>query len=237
MDFIKPLGLKRNKLVIGTTGDYRPFSYLDPSINKLVGFDIELITFLCENIELSYSFINTTWSTFEDELDCGKFDIAVGGISLTSSRRERFLISSPLLCDGKIPIVHVDNKNKFNDIKSIDKPDVTVIVNSGGTNEKFAYQHIKLAKIVVFDDNNLIFEQIATKKADVMITDGIEALYQQKINDYLYAVNPQNMLTNEKYGFLFAKNNYELRDLINAQLDIIKKTDKYKAMHNHFFNK
>jgi cyclohexadienyl dehydratase len=228
--------LKIKHLTIGTTGDYRPFSYLDPSINQLVGFDIELIILLCNKIGLQYSFINTTWSSFESELENNKFDIMVGGISLTKLRQKKFLTSIPLFNDGKIPIIHIDNKNKFHDLITIDKPDTVVVVNPGGTNEQFARQHVKQAKIVTFDDNNLIFEQIANKKVDVMITDKIEALYQQSNNCYLYAVNPQNTLTDEKYGFLFAQHNSELRDLINQKLQSLLNTKEYKDLYNSYFS-
>lgn len=230
------MDLKIKHLTIGTTGDYRPFSYLDPSINQLVGFDIELIILLCNKLGLQYSFINTTWSSFESELEKDKFDIVVGGISFTEFRQKKFLTSIPLFDDGKIPIIHIDNKNKFNDLISIDKPDTIVIVNPGGTNEQFVRQYIKQAKIVIFDDNNLIFEQIANKKADVMITDKIEALYQQGSNPSLYAVNPQNTLTYEKYGFLFARHNNELRDLINQQLSILLNTNEYKDIYDSYFS-
>lgn len=228
--------LKIKHLTIGTTGDYRPFSYLDPSINQLVGFDIELIILLCKKIGLPYSFINTTWSSFESELEKNKFDIVVGGISLTEFRQKKFLTSIPLFDDGKIPIIHIDNKNKFYDLQSIDQSDTVVIVNPGGTNEQFARQQIKQAKLVIFEDNNLIFEQIANKKADVMITDKIEALYQQSNNCSLYVVNPQNTLTEEKYGFLFASYNNELRDLINQQLQILLNTKEYKDLYNSYFS-
>ena len=48
---------------------------------------------------------------------------------------------------------------------------VKVIVNPGGTNERFARANYKQLKLIEYPDNVTIFQQIVDRKADVMITD------------------------------------------------------------------
>ena len=55
-----------------------------------------------------------------------------------------------------------------------------MIVNPGGTNERFARANIKDADITVFPDNTVIFDEIAKGNADLMMTDASETRYQQK---------------------------------------------------------
>jgi cyclohexadienyl dehydratase len=58
---------------------------------------------------------------------------------------------------------------------------VTVIENPGGSNERFARANFKQAKIVIFDDNTTIFDEILKGNADVMISESVETIVQQKL--------------------------------------------------------
>ena len=68
---------------------------------------------------------------------------------------------------------------------------MTAIVNPGGTNEKFARANLKKARILVHPDNVTIFQQIVDGKADLMMTDAIEARLQSRLHPELCAVHPQ----------------------------------------------
>ena len=50
-----------------------------------------------------------------------------------------------------------------------------VVVNPGGTNEQFDRAHLHAATIVLHPDNRTIFDEILAGRADVMITDDVEA--------------------------------------------------------------
>jgi cyclohexadienyl dehydratase len=60
-------------------------------------------------------------------------------------------------------------------------------VNPGGTNERFAREHIKRATLVLHPDNRTIFQEIVAGRADVMITDGIEVRLQTRRHPELAA--------------------------------------------------
>ncbi|MGL1530597.1 transporter substrate-binding domain-containing protein, partial [Vibrio parahaemolyticus] len=65
-------------------------------------------------------------------------------------------------------------------IEPVDRPEVRVIVNPGGTNEQFVREHLGRARIIVFPDNRGVFEELAAGRADVMITDDVEAMLQSR---------------------------------------------------------
>ena len=46
-----------------------------------------------------------------------------------------------------------------------------MIANPGGINEKFVRTKLKQPKVVTFQDNTGIFDEVAAGKADLMITD------------------------------------------------------------------
>ena len=59
---------------------------------------------------------------------------------------------------------------------------VRVVVNPGGTNERFAKANLAHATLAEHPDNRTIFDEIAAGHADVMVTDGAEVDYQARLH-------------------------------------------------------
>ncbi|MDQ0456920.1 transporter substrate-binding domain-containing protein [Rhizobium paknamense] len=177
MSDIKQAGVLR----IGTTGDYKPFSYKGAD-GELTGADIAMTKALAEKLGVKAEFVPTTWKTMLEDFKAGKFDMVAGGITVNPARAEVGDFSLPNVKDGKRPITRCTDKDKYVTIEAIDKPEVRVIVNPGGTNDKFAHEHFKTAPITVFPDNKVIFDEIAANRADVMVTDGVEVDLQSKLH-------------------------------------------------------
>ena len=120
-----------------------------------------------------------------------RFDIAMGGVSITPERQSKGMFSAPVMRDGKTPIARCADQGKYDTIADIDRPGTRVIVNPGGTNERFAKANIKHAEIKIYADNVTIFDEIAKGNADLMMTDSSETRYQQKMHPgVLCAVHP-----------------------------------------------
>jgi len=116
----------------------------------------------------------------------------MGGVSITLDRQKKGFFSTPIMREGKTPIARCADKDKYDTLAEIDKPGTRVIVNPGGTNERFARAHVKNAEIRVYNDNVTIFDEIARGDADLMMTDASETRYQQKLNaGVLCAVHPE----------------------------------------------
>jgi chorismate mutase-like protein len=119
-----------------------------------------------------------------------RFDIAMGGVSVSLERQKKAFFSIPYLRDGKTPIARCEDAAKYQTLADIDQKDVRLIVNPGGTNERFARAHAPHAKLIVHQDNVTIFDRIVAGEADVMITDAIEARLQAKLHPKLCAIHP-----------------------------------------------
>ena len=80
-----------------------------------------------------------------------------------------------------------------------------MIVNPGGTNERFARANVRNAEVKVHNDNVTIFDEIAKGDADLMMTDSSETLYQQKLHPgVLCAVHPGKPFDFRREGLLAA---------------------------------
>jgi cyclohexadienyl dehydratase len=88
--------------------------------------------------------------------------------------------SITVMHDGKRPIVRCADVGRYTSLGAVDSPSVRVIVNPGGTNERFAKANLTHATLAVHGDNRTIFDEIAAGRADVMVTDGAEVDYQAR---------------------------------------------------------
>ncbi len=224
----------KGRLRVGTTGDYKPFTYLNPTTNEFEGFDIDMARSLGDALGVKVEFVKTSWSTLLKDHSDQKFDVGFGGISYSFDRARKAYFSSPYLKEGKSPIARCENASKFQSLADIDKPGVRVIVNPGGTNEKFARANIKSATITVHPDNTTIFEEIVKGNADLMMTDASETRYQQKLKKELCAINPDKPFNFSEKAYLLPRDE-PLRNFVDGWLRTSREDGTFKKLDAKWF--
>jgi cyclohexadienyl dehydratase len=183
--------VQRGTLRVGMTGDYPPFSTFDPSNRTFRGFDVDVAEAMGKALGVRIEYVRTSWPQLGDDFAVDRFDLAMGGISITPERESKGLFSTAITQDGKTPIARCSDIGKYGSLSQIDRPGTRLIVNPGGTNERFARANIRNAEIRLYSDNLTIFDEIAKGNADLMITDASETRYQQKLHPgVLCAIHP-----------------------------------------------
>jgi cyclohexadienyl dehydratase len=183
--------VKRGTLRVGMTGEYAPFGIVAPATSTFRGFDVDMAEAIGKALGVKVEYVHTAWPQLTQDFVADRFDIAMGGVSITAERESKGDFSTPVMQEGKTPIARCQDRGKFETLTDIDRPGTRVIVNPGGTNERFARAHIKNAEIRVYPDNVTIFDEVAKGDADLMITDASETRYQQKLHPgVLCAVHP-----------------------------------------------
>jgi cyclohexadienyl dehydratase len=220
--------VSRGTLKVGLTGDYRPFSVLDKATGQYSGLDVDMANRLADSLGVKLEIVPTTWSTLLADLGAGKFDVGMGGISVTLARQKTAFFSMPVLRVGKTPIVRCADKARFQTLAQIDRPGVRVIVNPGGTNEKFDRANLKQAQIVTFADNTKIFDEIVARRADVMITDSVETKLQQKLHPELCAVHPDQPFDYGELAYLLPRD-IVLQQYVNQWLHLETETGTWRT--------
>ena len=192
-------------LRVGTAGDYPPFTYRDPATGEYIGADLEQAGNLAAMLHRRLVVVPTTWGSLLADLSAGRFDIAMGGISITPDRASQGTFSRSYLRDGKTPLARCADQARYTTLARIDRPDVRVIENPGGTNERFAKAHLAHASLRVHADNLSVFDEILSGRADVMLTDAIEARLQQQLRPGLCAVHPDRPFDRSEKAYLMPR--------------------------------
>jgi cyclohexadienyl dehydratase len=216
---------KGGTLRVCTPGDYKPFSLAKPDAG-FDGLDVDIAQAMAKSLGVEVKFIKTSWPKLMDDF-IEKCDLGVGGISVTLERQKRAFFSDPYMINGKAPITRCENVRKYQTIADIDQPGVTVIENPGGSNERFARANFKRAKIVIFDDNTKIFDEILAGRADVMISESVETLVQQKSKPGLCAVNPTKPLQYGEMAYLLPRGDVVLKAWVDQWMHLAKASGDY----------
>jgi cyclohexadienyl dehydratase len=228
--------IKRGTLRVGMTGDYRPFTYLDKTTQKFGGFDVDMAEALGKALGVRVEFVQTAWPQLMKDFEADNFDIAMGGVSITLDRQKKGMFSSPIMREGKTPIARCADKGKYETIADIDQPGTRVIVNPGGTNERFARANVKNAEVKVYNDNVTIFDEIAKGNADLMMTDSSETLYQQKLHPgVLCAVHPEKPFDFAEKAY-WLQRDVALKGFVDQWLHISIQDGSFKKIYAAWFD-
>jgi cyclohexadienyl dehydratase len=211
---------KAGVLKICTTGDYKPFTYLNPAKGEYEGIDIDMARDLATALGVKAEFVKTSWKTLMADFTGGACDMAVGGISVSLPRQKQAFFSIPIDVDGKTPIARCEDVDKFQTVEQIDQPGVRVIEPPGGTNEAFVRERIKSAEVTIFPDNTKIFDEILAGRADVMITDASETRLQQKLRPGLCAVHPDQPFTFAEKAYLLPRGDVVFKAFVDQWLNL-----------------
>jgi cyclohexadienyl dehydratase len=215
---------KAGKLRICTPGDYTPFALQKGEAFE--GLDVDLVTSAAKALGAEPVFVKSGWPTLMKDF-IEKCDVAVGGISVTLDRQKTAFFSQAYMVNGKAPITKCENVARFQTVADIDKPGVTVIENPGGSNERFARANFKTAKIVIYNDNTTIFDEILKGHAEVMISESAETLVQQKLRPGLCAVNPDKPLQYGEMAWLLPRGDAAFKAWIDQWIHLAKANGEY----------
>lgn len=226
----------RGTIRIGTTGDYRPMSYLNKETGEYEGFDAALAQAIADSLHVKVEFVPTTWPTLSADTEAGKFDIAICGITRTFDRARTLEMSDGYLLFGKTILCRDGDAAKYQSIADMNRPEVRVMVNPGGTNEKFARENLPNATIIVHEHNAEIPGLIAEGAADIMITETMEAIRYERMDSRLAAPLAKTPFTKNRFGILMAKGDQELLNYINFVLAELTMNGTMEEMEHTYIN-
>ena len=226
---------ERGTLLVGTTGDYRPLSFREDD-GTYWGFGIEVAGEIAKRLGVGLQFVPTSWPTLSADVQAEPqtFDLAIGGITITDARRETMLMSDGYLANGKTILCRAEDANRYKSLADIDKPEVRVMVNPGGLNEKFANANLTHAAIIVHQKNEEIPTLITEGKADVMITEITEAPYYVQTDQRLAAPLLNEPFTHGEIGVLMRKGQEDLLQLVNDVIRQMKSDGSLRLLHEKY---
>lgn len=228
--------VERGTVLIGTTGDYRPLSFYEPETGRYWGFGIEMAEEIAKRLGVGVGYVRTSWPTLTADVlaEPQMFDFAIGGITITDTRCETMQMSEGYLANGKTILCRTEDSERYQSLEDIDKPEVRVMVNPGGLNEKFANENLTHATIIVHQKNEEIPTLVAEGEADVMITEITEAPYYVQTDTRLAAPLLNEPFNHGEIGVLMRKGQDDLLELVNDVIRRMKSDGSLRLLHEKY---
>ena len=123
-------------------------------------------------------------------------------------------------------LCRAEDAGKYTSLEAINRPEVRVMENPGGLNEKFARESLPDATLIIHDINQEIPGLVASGEADVMITEIMEAGYYVGQDNRLAAPLIFEPFTRGQLGVLMPKGSDDLLDYVNAFLAAEKESGR-----------
>lgn len=223
-------------LLLGTPGDYRPMAYHEPFTDSYRGFDIELAWRIAAELGYEVVFKEISWDMLAHDAKTDAFDMAIGGISRTPQRKEELILSDSYLETGKTILCREVDAARFDSLADVDRPGVRVLYNPGGTNEDFVKTHLHHADCRVFARNAAIPDCIAAGKADVMITETVEAAFYTRQVPALAAPLLAHPFTREAFCIVMSRKRADMVRVVNLVLADFRARGILQGMAKRYFD-
>jgi ABC-type amino acid transport substrate-binding protein len=157
----KALTLVPGILRIGTYLVNPPFEYI--SRDKKVGFEVDLMSEIARRLRLQPLFVNTQWEVILQQMQDGRYDCIIGGITITPARQATLAWSDPYMTTTLSLVI---NSTKTPQIRSLaDLKDAEVGVQAATTDYDVAIamqRRGQIGKVKVYP-----FDQIADAMTDL----------------------------------------------------------------------
>ena len=157
-------------LRVGTSADYPPFSAV--ADGDLQGLDVEIARRFAHDTGRRLEFVRLRWPDLRDDLAAGKYDVAMGGVTMRPERALAGTFTRPVAATGAVVLVR---RNVRATLADLDRPPVRMAVNAGGHLERVARRLFPHASIVTTTDNVALPWLLESHAADALVTDDVEA--------------------------------------------------------------
>ena len=156
-------------LTVATSPDYAPYEFYaigEDGTAELAGFDIALIKYIADYLDMELEIIPMDFDGVLLELANGSVDLGVAGISPDPDRANSMDFSDIYYEGGQAFITVKDKADLFTDLASANNPDISVGAQNGTIQMDLAQQYSADADIVTLTKATDIIAELVSGKLD-----------------------------------------------------------------------
>ena len=226
--------MKRGKLRVGMS-TFVPWAMRNKE-GELIGFEIDVAKKVAEDLGVEVEFVPTAWSGIIPALIAGKFDVIIGGMSVTPKRNITVNFTAPYAHSG---MGIVANKKLAGDLSWPDgynSSDVTFTCRRGATSCTDTQNMFPKAKLRQFDDSSLMLQEVVNGNAHALLTSFPKpVLWQSQNEDVLF--NPTlEKLTEGNESFALRKGDPDTLNIFSNWIMVNTSNGWLEERWNYWFS-
>ncbi len=136
---------------------------------ELIGFEIDVAKRLAQDSGWQVEFVPTAWDGIIPALLAQKFDVIIGGLSITEERSKSVLFSQPYSHSGIQVAASKSLAGDMTELSDYDSRRIKIAVRRGATPVQVARETFPKAKLLQFDDEAQAFQEVLNGNAHAVI--------------------------------------------------------------------
>ena len=162
--------MKRGELRVGFESGYVPFEMTNKK-GEFIGFDMDYGRRLAKSMGVKFVPINTAWDGIIPALMTGKFDIIMGGMTITQERNLKVNFAEPYIVVGQTILINKKLKDRVLSYKDLNNPKYILTSRMGTTGEQAIKRYIPKATYKGFESEAEAGLEVINGKADALVYD------------------------------------------------------------------
>lgn len=225
--------LKRGELRVGLEAGYMPFEMLDKK-NNLIGFDVDLARLMARSMGVKLTLVNTQWDGIIPALLTDKFDLLMGGMTITPERNLKVNFCDPYILIGQTVLMSRKHAGKITRYDQLNDPRYVIATKLGTTGDIAARKYLPKAQLKQFESEADGAMEARSGRADAFV-------YDLPFNAVYAAQNPgaivhlKEPFTQEALGWAVRKGDPDMLNWMNHFLAQIKRDGIYDALYKKWF--
>jgi polar amino acid transport system substrate-binding protein len=224
--------MKRGTIRIGMD-TFKPWAMKDKK-GDLIGFEIDVANRLAADSKWKVEFVPTQWSGIIPALLTGKFDVIIGGMTITAERNQKINFSIPYDHSAQYMMANKKVAPNMKSAEDFNKPDMAIAARLGSTAAITAKRLLPKAQLRLFDNEGQAVQELLNGKVAAMVA-AIPLPFEQAIKypDTIYVINQE--LYKEMNGFGLRKGDFDTMNYFNNWILMATNDGFLQERHNYWF--
>jgi polar amino acid transport system substrate-binding protein len=200
---------------------------------ELIGFEIDVAKQLAEDAGVKVEFVPTKWSGIIPSLITGKFDVIIGGMSVTPQRNLKINFTNPYYYSDQAILANKKLAQGFK-VEDFNSPDVTIAARLGSTAAIAAKQHFPKAQLRLFDDEPSAVQEVRNGNVHAMVS--AQPLPAHTAIEYPETLISYDVsLMKEPICFGVRKGDPDTLNYFNNWIEIVRSKGWIQERHRYWF--
>lgn len=214
--------VKTQKLRVCIWPEYYAISFKNPKTGELEGIDIDIAKELAKELAAELQFVETSFAAFAADLQADKCDIGMFGLGATLSRARAVEFSEPYIITSIYGVANKDHP-KIKSWADIDQEGIVVAAQLGSYIDSFMKDYLKKATVNSVQPPATREGEVATGRADILMTDYPIAKKLETLHDWAAIIAPTEPLATTPYSYAVAPGDQVWLNYINLFVQTIKR--------------
>jgi polar amino acid transport system substrate-binding protein len=227
--------IKRGELRVGLEAGYMPFEMRDKK-GDIIGFDVDLARVMAKYMGVKLTLVNTQWDGIIPALLTDKFDLLMGGMTITPERNLQVNFCDPYVVIGQSVLLAQKNKDVITSYEQLNDAKYTIATKLGTTGDLAAHRFMPKAKIRQYETEAEGALEARNGRADAFVYDlPYNVVYSAQYPGAL--IHLATPFTREPLGWAVRKGDPDFINWLNNFLRVIKDDGTYDALYGKWFEK